>query len=131
MSKIKNWLPEGFFFKKEATEKIGFQLVYDELQLVIGTLWFEGGKWYFSYSEAFKAQKDLVPIVDFPDTNKVYESEDLWPFFISRIPSAATPYVKRKIESNKIDKTSLIDMLKLFGENTITSPFKLIFNPNF
>lgn len=128
MGKIKNWLPEGFFYKKDVShKKADFKLVYENIE--IGLLSFEKGYWIFRYSEEFKNQKGLLPIVDFPELDKVYKSEKLWPFFISRIPSLATPYVKKKIEKKNIDKDSLIEMLKQFGEKTISSPFKLIFTP--
>ena len=128
MNKIKKWVPKGFFYKKEKPEMVVFKLIFEHLH--IGTLSFEKSNWQFKYTEEFKKQKELVPIMDFPDVNKTYESENLWPFFVSRIPSSATPYVKKKIETSKISKESLIEMLKTFGENTITSPFKLIFTPN-
>ena len=65
-------------------KKASFILTYEKLK--IGFLNVENGKWEFSYSEEFKSQDELEPIVDFPDKNKVYISGELWPFFSSRIP---------------------------------------------
>ncbi len=41
------------------------------------------GIWELRYIEAFKAQSRLLPIVCFPDIDRVYRSGKLWPFFPS------------------------------------------------
>ena len=93
----------------------------------IGYLHFQNDKWVFEYSEKFKEQKNISPIIDFPEVNKVYESEDLWPYFASRIPSSNSPHIKRKIQMNDLDESSIVEMLKVFGRNSISSPFSLRF----
>jgi hypothetical protein len=52
-------------------------------------LGFVGGVWELEYTEQFKAQSRLLPIVCFPAVDKVHRSGKLWPFFSVRIPSIA------------------------------------------
>lgn len=59
-----------------------FGLFYGEL--LIGTLNFSGGVWEWNYSDAFRAQDKIVPLIEFPDANRVYRTEELWPFFSTR-----------------------------------------------
>lgn len=87
-------------------------------KLLIGELTFSDGKWYFSYSLEFKSQKHIQPLVNFPTKEKEYVSNELWPFFASRIPSDA----QLQISSGTRD---LIDSLKRYGRQTITNSFVL------
>lgn len=100
-----------------------FILKYKSLE--IGRLSLKDNKWAFSYSDAFRQQNQILPIADFPNKEKVYTNEVLWPFFASRIPSTATPYVQRKVTKNKINVNNQKDMLINFGERSINNPFVL------
>jgi HipA-like protein len=100
-----------------------FQLKYGNL--LIGILTYENSHWTFKYSEEFMENSGLSPITDFPDLNKVYESENLWPFFAARIPTLNQPYQFRKIKKEGISKDDPVGLLRLFGGETITNPFKL------
>lgn len=102
----------------------------------VGTLELERGIWYFSYSHFFKLQyekaKDspqaesyLVPLFGFPDVDKKYESDVLWPFFAGRIPSLKQPEVKEILAREHIDQGDLVALLTRFGKRTIASPFEL------
>ncbi len=104
-------------------KRASFILTYDKL--VIGFLNVADGKWEFSYSEDFKKQDELKPIVDFPDKNRIYTSTDLWPFFASRIPSLSRPSIKEILDKSEIDSNDLVELLKLFGQKTISNPFHL------
>src|SRR5690554_1806241 len=66
--------------------KVKFTLSYKDL--IIGFLEFapNDDTWSFSYSEEFKNQNSIAPIIPFPDMNKVYNGKELWSFFSSRIP---------------------------------------------
>lgn len=99
-----------------------FELKYKTL--IIGFLKFNSNTdtWSFSYSEAFKAQNEIAPIISFPDVNKEYKGKELWSFFSSRIPdntNASSSY------NEKISNVNLIDLLKAYGQKTITNPFDL------
>ncbi len=88
--------------------------------LLIGELTFSDGKWYFSYSLEFRNQKNIQPLVNFPTKDKEYVSDELWPFFASRIPSDAQLQVSPGTRD-------IIDSLKKYGRHTITNSF--ILNP--
>ena len=85
-------------------ETASFFLGYKELK--VGLLRLEDGRWFFEYSDEYKQQSDLPPLVDFPHVNKRYESEELWPFFALRIPSLQQPYAREIIEKNNLDETN-------------------------
>lgn len=106
----------------QSHEKFG--LGYKELE--IGTLTFKDGEWVFRYSEDFKHQKEIQPLIDFPDVNKTYRSDELWPFFLSRIPGLSQPAVKELLRKEKISEHDEAALLKRFGKTSITSPFTLV-----
>ncbi len=89
----------------------------------IGFLEFENKEWTFYYSDWFKSQDKIAPILEFPDKAIVYRSEDLWAFFISRIPSKINR--ETTFYRNSKDDPSLADLLKGFGRKTINNPFIL------
>jgi hypothetical protein len=57
----------------------------------------------------------------------VYTKDELWPFFIIRIPSLKQPKVQKIISKEEIDSTSQVELLKRFGEKSISNPFQLKF----
>jgi HipA-like protein len=126
---IKKWWHK--LFKREAHEGIEtptgvnarFVLAYDDLE--IGTLTLREGEWVFAYSEAFKAQGTIKPLINFPSKEKVYRSTELWPFFLHRIPGMGQPRVQNIIRKEQIDPTNPVALLRRFGEQTIANPFRL------
>lgn len=119
------------FFQKEEME---LRLPKEEVQrfvlsykkLDIGVLTCEDGEWTFKYTEDFKQEKDAFnPIIGFPDLDKIYKSESLWPFFLVRIPGLGQPKVQEAIEEAEIDPSNEAQLLKLFGKKTIANPFIL------
>ena len=100
-----------------------FILYYKKLS--IGILSAQVGEWHFEYSQDFKNQETIAPLMDFPDKNKEYVSVNLWPFFEARIPSLRNSMVMSVIEANKIDPTNKVLLLREFGRRTITNPFTL------
>ncbi|MBA4123042.1 MAG: hypothetical protein H0X72_11340 [Acidobacteria bacterium] len=67
-------------------------------------------------------------MVEFPDLDRVYENDELWQFFASRIPSTEQPDVETVLESENIAEDDLIALLKRFGKRTTTNPFELKYN---
>ena len=96
---------------------VEFILKFDKLK--IGILSFTDNTWFFSYSEEFKSQKEILPLVNFPTVNKEYMSDELWPFFVSRIPSTAQ---RQLSEENQATTT----LLKIYGRKTIANPYQLV-----
>ena len=100
-----------------------FRLRYEDID--IGTLWLDRGVWHFAYSEGFKAQSVAKPLVDFPDTDRTYSSEELWPFFAVRIPSLQQPAVREIAEKENLDIHNEVAMLARFARRSLSSPFSL------
>lgn len=101
-----------------------FELKYKSL--TVGRLELNDGVWKFSYSKEFKEQDELRPIVQFPEVDKVYENEELWPFFTIRIPGLNQPEIQDILESENIDRTNEVELLKRFGKKTISNPYELV-----
>jgi len=100
-----------------------FELKYRSL--LIGTLTLQEGIWEFSYSEDFKEQDKIEPLVNFPKKEKVYSNSYLFPFFMKRIPGLKQPRVQERIKREKIEGTNEAVLLKTFGKVSITNPFIL------
>ena len=126
IKKMINWIlnseeQEELITPSNANE--AFILKYKDL--VIGYLKVKNGSWMFEYSEPFKNQNQVDALVDFPDKNKMYDSPHLWPFFSHRIPGLGQPQVQEIIKNEKIDGKNEVDLLKRFGQRSITNPFEL------
>ena len=121
----KIWKVEDMDFKDNPADSQGFfRLLYGKQ--LIGELTYSNGKWSFEYSSDFKSNRFAQPIIDLPDKEKKYTNEELWPFFATRIPSLNQPYQIKKIEKANISKNDSVGLLKLFGSETITNPFRLV-----
>lgn len=101
-----------------------FNLTFKTLE--IGTLSQNKANWTFQYSNDFINQAKVKPIMGFPNLNKVYESDTLFPFFDFRIPSLKRPEIQEIIKKQKIDATNKADLLVFFGKKTITNPYLLM-----
>jgi HipA-like protein len=96
-------------------------------ELIVGFLSCEGGKWSFKYSEEFKNQEDYHSLIGFPHLEDEYISDNLWPFFKIRIPGLKQPAIKEIVEYEDIDSQNEFELLKRFGEKSISNPYKLEF----
>jgi|688.fasta_scaffold416925_1 hypothetical protein len=86
--------------------------------------------WTLRYTDAFKKQNRIAPLVPFPDINKVYRSSVLWPFFSVRIPSIARPEVERTVRQEHLDYNDVAAMLRRFGRKSVADPFELRPDPD-
>jgi HipA-like protein len=120
---ILDWL--GFRKAVEAPPdtRAEFKLLYGDL--LVGTLSVADGMWRFEYSDEFRKQDELRPLVEFPDVGQSYESKELWQFFVMRIPSPEQPEVEEILRREHIKEDDAVSLLKRFGEHTITNPFRL------
>jgi HipA-like protein len=125
MDKAKEWLGFTHSVKAPPEAHAKFLLTYDDL--LVGTLTVDGGLWRFEYSDKFRLEDELRPIVEFPDVNKTYINEELWQFFASRIPSTERPEVEQILRREHVDEHDAVGLLKLFGKRTIANPFELTF----
>lgn len=105
-------------------ETAEFLVRHDNLD--VGYLILRDEKWHFEYTDSFRENKDIRPIIDFPHLDKRYESDVLWPFFLIRIPGLKQPAIQKMIEDGKLDPSNEVQLLKRFGETTIANPFTLI-----
>ena len=105
-------------------EKIEFKVLLGSL--IIGTLCADKGQWVFTYSDEFRKQSEIKPIVDFPAPDREYRSRTLWPFFALRIPSPKQPEVREFIERLPEDKVDEGILLREFGTRSIANPFRLV-----
>lgn len=122
---FKKWNAEGQEdIQTPKNETVEFKLTYK--RLLIGFLKLDKGVWSFHYSEDFKSQDVIKPLLDFPNLETVYKSEALYPFFLERIPSTKQPKVQKVIKENKINPKNEVDLLKFFGIETISNPFSLL-----
>lgn len=103
-----------------------FQLKYQEH--IIGYLDYDGNVWVFYYSEWFKNQDDLKSLFEFPVKDKIYSSNELWPFFESRIPSIKQPKIQEYLDSHPSDRNNKVKLLEIYGITSVNNPYKLILN---
>jgi hypothetical protein len=101
-----------------------FILKYGEKE--IGVLEYKNKTWIFKYTEEYKRDQFILPLVNFPDITKTYIFEELLPFFATRIPTTNQPFHEKKIKAAG-GKEDEITLLQLFGLNSINNPFQLQF----
>lgn len=120
-----NLLPDWLLKNKKikAREDIRFSLKYGNLK--IGKLYREDENFTFEYENEFKKQDKIKRIVGFSNKEKKYESKNLFPFFVARIPEPNRPIIKEEIEKKKIDKNDVFQLLKYFGRENGDNPFIL------
>lgn len=94
--------------------------------LDVADLKLANGQWEFRYSEDFKLQTEIRPLVGFPDTHRIYRSETLWPFFVLRVPSLSQPAVQDYIRRSNDTRVDEVTLLRKFGRRSIANPFELI-----
>lgn len=118
------WKVDGMDYNDnpENTHAI-FHIVYENKTIAV--LSYNQNVWKFKYTNEFIQNPVTKPITDFPDVNRTYTSEKLWPFFASRIPAINQPFHLKKIRKANIRVDDSIGLLKLFGKVTISNPFKL------
>lgn len=124
IKRIKSLLPGGLENSEvKEHESAFFTVKYKDL--TVGYLELKNREWTFRYSEEFKAQNHIAPLPDYPHINKIYKNDELWPFFLIRIPSLKQPKVQKIISNEKIDPSSQVELLKRFGAKSISNPFEL------
>jgi HipA-like protein len=129
LSKIKKWFSKDedeldMQVQLPKEEEAKFILKVDDI--LIGILYCQKGEWFFKYTDDFKKNTDKYNrITGFPDLDKTYHSENLWPFFQIRIPGLKQPAIQEILKKEKIDKANEVALLKRFGQKTITNPYEL------
>lgn len=118
------WKVDGMdYIDNPSAKAVKFVLSYDKK--IIGSLTHKDNDWVFVYSDDFRENPFIRPILDFPDITKTYRQKELWPFFATRIPTLNQPFHLKKIRRANIDNNNTANLLKIFGNKTITNPFLL------
>ena len=104
-------------------ETAEFRVKHHDLD--VGHLSLRDGKWHFEYTDTFRKNKDIRPIIDFPHLDKHYVSSRLRPFFRIRIPGLKQPAIQKIILEENLDPSNEAQLLKRFGKTTIANPFTL------
>ncbi|WP_084121592.1 HipA N-terminal domain-containing protein [Aquiflexum balticum] len=115
------------YISSNPTYKESEKIFYLHLENIkVGELTYSNNKWCFKYAHDFKSNsEDLNLIVGFPDVEKVYCSQELWPFFKIRIPGLKQPKVKEILKKENIEVTNDVKLLERFGKRTISNPYEL------
>jgi HipA-like protein len=129
LKKIKNWFSKSdiehevsHVLPQHVEEK--FMLKVNDLN--VGVLYCENGEWLFKYHEEYKkSSNEYYNIVGFPDLNKVYKSDHLWPFFQIRIPGLKQPAIQEIIKKENINIDNEAALLRRFGNKSIANPYEL------
>jgi hypothetical protein len=64
----------------------------------VAVLDFDGHKFRFEYLPTVSSVEDFRPFIGFPDLDRTYESERLWPFFALRVMDRRRPDFSRYVE---------------------------------
>jgi HipA-like protein len=94
--------------------------------MLVGELTLDRGVWSFRYSKHFKHQQEYATLPDFPEKERVYTSDELWPFFVSRIPGLGQPAVQKQLGRKDMEEKNLVKLLRSFGQRSATNPYRLI-----
>jgi hypothetical protein len=62
---------------------------------------------------------------NFPDLEKKYESDELFPFFVSRLPGTGQPKVQKALKKEDASEENEVMLLKNFGKKSISNPYEL------
>lgn len=128
--KFLNWFSKGqdeLEVSNSLPSDVSAQFLLSVDNIRVGSLSCKNGDWYYKYAEEFKKHSsEYNSIVGFPDLNKTYQSEILWPFFQVRIPGLKQPAIREILLKEKIDKSNEVDLLKRFGRKTIANPYELV-----
>lgn len=94
---------------------------------LIGTLK-KNGKYEFQYSSDIKKcqEKGFDLLVSFPDINKKYVSENLFPEFLSRIPGSNRIDIKDILKKYNLKSYNAFELLKRSGAKTSLDTLEFI-----
>ena len=93
--RAKEWLGIAKIVQASPDVEAKFLLKYDDLLI---------GIWQFEYSEEFKLDNSLRPLIEFADVNRTYRNKDLWQFFAMRIPSHEQAEVEEILKREHIEE---------------------------
>lgn len=127
MLNFKKWFSKGDEELTITPKEISGKFILKVDNIDLGILTHENGVWTFKYTNKFKELEGTYNrIVGFPDINKTYRRETLWPFFLVRIPGLKQPAIREIMEKEHIDENNEVELLARFGKKTIANPYELL-----
>ncbi len=128
LEKLTPWSIDNDVTAKNYESKKEAMFVLSYKAKKIGILLHKNSKWIFKYSDEYIKNQFVSLLIDFPIIDKVYEFEELPPFFAARIPSLNQPFHTKKIKKHNGDKNDLVSLLEIFGKKSINNPYELVLN---
>ena len=129
--KLLEKLYPSWLSNKNVEQEYKFVIEYGDLE--VGTLSTNNKNneriYIFKYSEKFKEQyqdknkKEIIKKLAGFKEFKEYESQDLYPFFLSRMPDPNRPIIKEIVEKEEINADDPLAILDRFGKRTLDNPF--------
>jgi HipA-like protein len=86
------------------------------------------GKYFFKYLPAFK-EKGLASLPGLADLDKVYVSDELFPFFEERIPDMRRPEIRDWMRRHDLEEENKLAVLGALSRKAVTDSFELRFHP--
>jgi HipA-like protein len=107
-----------------ATPPPTLQVLFGDKQ--VAELLKDRGKFVFRYLDTFSAMR-LSPLPGFPDisTERVYVSDQLFPFFSERIPDRGRPEIQQLIKQLQLRQDDELQLLAELSRRSVTDPFEL------
>ncbi|MCM2334357.1 MAG: HipA N-terminal domain-containing protein [Anaeromyxobacteraceae bacterium] len=93
-------------------------------RVTLGTLTKEGQEFVFRYDPRFAKAADSTPISAFPDLDREYRAEELWPFFAVRIPPVDREDVRQAMEKRHIPEKDVLRLLAELSGRGVSSPYR-------
>ena len=101
----------------------------DAGRLAVGFLSCDSGEFVFRYTEEFRRQSDIPAVSAFPDKNREYRSQTLWPVFQVRIPPTDRPDIERLVEEKNLDTNDPLRLLSELGKRAFSTPYEFVLEP--
>lgn len=96
---------------------------HDHGRVRVGTLTVEGDEFVFVYDTEFATNPTVRPLVGFSQLDKVYRSNELWPFFKTRIPPVDRDDVRVQLQQSNVEASDTLRVLGTVARAAIASPY--------
>lgn len=90
----------------------------------LGTLSRDGREFVFRYDREFARDPDAKPISAFPELDREYRQEELWPFFAVRLPPIERDDVRKAMERRHIPASDVLRLLAELSARGVSSPYR-------
>jgi HipA-like protein len=84
------------------------------------------GNYFFKYLTEFR-RLNLAPLPGFPDLDRIYEAQEIFPFFQERIPDTRRPEIREWIKQHGLSEDDKLSLLAALGRKAVTDSYELRF----